>query len=177
MLRCGGKRSKCLPARARLSSRTTNGSQQGSVERGTWDYVQGGSDGEVTLRENSAAFGRVRLRPRVAGAASGPRWIQGGVPRPDHHARARPSCRTGRVFRCGPHCRRSARREARATNAMASRYLRICASRTSPRRRAMGCSPPVRARRSRRTAERPSATRSRGTSSARSHRGRACRWS
>jgi hypothetical protein len=84
------------------------------VERGTWDYVQGGSDGEVTLRENSAAFGRVRLRPRVAGAASGPRWIQGGVPRPDHHARARPSCRTGRVFRCGPHCRRSARREARA---------------------------------------------------------------
>ncbi len=30
-----------------------------------WDYYQGGSDDEVTLRECRAAFGRIKLRPRV----------------------------------------------------------------------------------------------------------------
>lgn len=30
-----------------------------------WDYYAGGSDDEVTLRENRAAYARVRLRPRV----------------------------------------------------------------------------------------------------------------
>ncbi|HLV99760.1 MAG TPA: alpha-hydroxy acid oxidase [Ktedonobacterales bacterium] len=30
-----------------------------------WDYYQGGSDDEVTLRANRAAFERLRLRPRV----------------------------------------------------------------------------------------------------------------
>lgn len=30
-----------------------------------WDYYDGGSDDEVTLRENRAAFDRIRLRPRV----------------------------------------------------------------------------------------------------------------
>ena len=30
-----------------------------------WDYIQGGSDDEVTLRANRAAFERIRLRPRV----------------------------------------------------------------------------------------------------------------
>jgi isopentenyl diphosphate isomerase/L-lactate dehydrogenase-like FMN-dependent dehydrogenase len=38
---------------------------QGVVEPGAWDYFQGGSDDEVTLRENRAAFGRLRLRPRM----------------------------------------------------------------------------------------------------------------
>jgi 4-hydroxymandelate oxidase len=31
----------------------------------TWDYFAGGSADEVTLRANSDAFGRIRLRPRV----------------------------------------------------------------------------------------------------------------
>src|ERR1700757_518099 len=30
-----------------------------------WHFYQGGSDDEVTLHENRAAFGRLRLRPRV----------------------------------------------------------------------------------------------------------------
>ncbi len=30
-----------------------------------WDFYQGGSDDEVTLRANRAAFERIRLRPRV----------------------------------------------------------------------------------------------------------------
>lgn len=30
-----------------------------------WDYIQGGSDDEVTLRANSAAYATIRLRPRV----------------------------------------------------------------------------------------------------------------
>ena len=30
-----------------------------------WHFYQGGSDDEVTLRENRAAFARLRLRPRV----------------------------------------------------------------------------------------------------------------
>ncbi|MBO0796411.1 MAG: alpha-hydroxy-acid oxidizing protein, partial [Ktedonobacteraceae bacterium] len=30
-----------------------------------WDYYQGGSDDEVTLRESRAVFERIRLRPRV----------------------------------------------------------------------------------------------------------------
>jgi len=32
---------------------------------GAWHYYQGGSDDEVTLRDNRAAFERLRLRPRV----------------------------------------------------------------------------------------------------------------
>jgi len=35
------------------------------VEPGAWDYYQGGSDDERTLRDNQEAFGRIRLRPRV----------------------------------------------------------------------------------------------------------------
>ncbi|HZN73604.1 MAG TPA: alpha-hydroxy acid oxidase [Micromonosporaceae bacterium] len=35
------------------------------VEPGAWDYYQGGSDDEVTLRANRTAFDRLRLRPRV----------------------------------------------------------------------------------------------------------------
>ncbi len=31
----------------------------------TWDYFQGGSDDEVTLRNNRSAFERIRLRPRM----------------------------------------------------------------------------------------------------------------
>ncbi|HEX9035811.1 MAG TPA: alpha-hydroxy acid oxidase [Ktedonobacterales bacterium] len=30
-----------------------------------WDYYQSGAEDEVTLRENRAAFGRIRLRPRM----------------------------------------------------------------------------------------------------------------
>src|SRR5215469_15552426 len=30
-----------------------------------WDYYQGGSDDEVTMRECRAAFERIKLRPRV----------------------------------------------------------------------------------------------------------------
>src|SRR5256885_3125679 len=30
-----------------------------------WDFYQGGSDDEVTLRANRTAFERIRLRPRV----------------------------------------------------------------------------------------------------------------
>src|SRR2546421_11249900 len=30
-----------------------------------WDFYQGGSDDEVTLRANRAAFERIRLRPRM----------------------------------------------------------------------------------------------------------------
>jgi 4-hydroxymandelate oxidase len=37
----------------------------GLIEPGAWDYFQGGSDDETTLRDNRAAFGRIRLRPRV----------------------------------------------------------------------------------------------------------------
>jgi isopentenyl diphosphate isomerase/L-lactate dehydrogenase-like FMN-dependent dehydrogenase len=35
------------------------------LDRATWDYFAGGSGDEVTLRANSAAFERLRLRPRV----------------------------------------------------------------------------------------------------------------
>jgi 4-hydroxymandelate oxidase len=38
---------------------------RGQLERATWDYFAGGSGDEVTLRANSAAFERLRLRPRV----------------------------------------------------------------------------------------------------------------
>ena len=30
-----------------------------------WDFYQGGSDDEVTLRANRTAFERIRLRPRM----------------------------------------------------------------------------------------------------------------
>ena len=30
-----------------------------------WDYIDGGSDDEVTLRSNRACLERIRLRPRV----------------------------------------------------------------------------------------------------------------
>jgi isopentenyl diphosphate isomerase/L-lactate dehydrogenase-like FMN-dependent dehydrogenase len=36
-----------------------------SVSPAAWHYYQGGSDDEVTMRENCAAFTRLRLRPRV----------------------------------------------------------------------------------------------------------------
>lgn len=35
------------------------------LERATWDYYAGGSDDEITLQENRAAFARIQLRPRV----------------------------------------------------------------------------------------------------------------
>src|SRR5215471_1713498 len=35
------------------------------MEPAAWDYYQGGSDDEVTLRANRTAFERVRLRPHV----------------------------------------------------------------------------------------------------------------
>ena len=35
------------------------------VEPGAWDYYNGGSDDEITLRANRTAFERIRLRPRV----------------------------------------------------------------------------------------------------------------
>ena len=38
---------------------------QDRVAPAAWDYYQGGSEDEVTLRANRAAFERIRLRPRV----------------------------------------------------------------------------------------------------------------
>ena len=38
---------------------------QVKMEQGAWDYYQGGSDDEVTLRECRAAFQRIKLRPRM----------------------------------------------------------------------------------------------------------------
>src|SRR5579863_4707759 len=35
------------------------------VEPSAWDYFQGGSDDEITLRANRTAFERIRLRPRM----------------------------------------------------------------------------------------------------------------
>jgi isopentenyl diphosphate isomerase/L-lactate dehydrogenase-like FMN-dependent dehydrogenase len=38
---------------------------QARMEPAAWDYYQGGSDDEVTLRANRTAFERIRLRPRM----------------------------------------------------------------------------------------------------------------
>ncbi|HVB73047.1 MAG TPA: alpha-hydroxy acid oxidase [Ktedonobacteraceae bacterium] len=38
---------------------------QTKLERALWDFFQGGSDDEVTLRDCRAAFERIKLRPRV----------------------------------------------------------------------------------------------------------------
>ncbi len=38
---------------------------QAKVEPTAWDFYQGGSDDEVTLRANRTAFERIRLRPRM----------------------------------------------------------------------------------------------------------------
>ncbi len=38
---------------------------QSKMEPAFWDFYQGGSDDEVTLRANRTAFERIRLRPRV----------------------------------------------------------------------------------------------------------------
>ena len=38
---------------------------QACIEPSAWDYYQSGSDDEVTLRANRAAFERIRLRPRM----------------------------------------------------------------------------------------------------------------
>ena len=38
---------------------------QACIEPSSWDYYQSGSDDEVTLRANRAAFERIRLRPRM----------------------------------------------------------------------------------------------------------------
>lgn len=35
------------------------------TDQAVWDYVAGGANDEITLRENRAAFDRIRLRPRV----------------------------------------------------------------------------------------------------------------
>ena len=38
---------------------------QAHMDSAAWDYYQGGSDDEVTLRANRSAFERIRLRPRM----------------------------------------------------------------------------------------------------------------
>src|SRR5947199_4061047 len=38
---------------------------QTRMEPAAWNYYQSGSDDEVTLRANRAAFERIRLRPRM----------------------------------------------------------------------------------------------------------------
>src|SRR6516165_3791675 len=38
---------------------------QAKMDPAHWDFYRGGSDDEVTLRANRAAFERIRLRPRV----------------------------------------------------------------------------------------------------------------
>src|SRR5204862_2751477 len=38
---------------------------QARMEPAAWDYYQSGSDDEVTLRANRAAFERIQLRPRT----------------------------------------------------------------------------------------------------------------
>src|SRR2546428_1382018 len=38
---------------------------QARVESAAWDFYQGGSDDEVTLRANRSVFERIRLRPRM----------------------------------------------------------------------------------------------------------------
>jgi len=38
---------------------------QAKMDPAHWDYIQGGSDDEVTLRANRTAFERIQLRPRV----------------------------------------------------------------------------------------------------------------
>ncbi len=38
---------------------------QARLEPGAWDYHQGGSEDEVTLRANRTAFEHIRLRPRI----------------------------------------------------------------------------------------------------------------
>src|SRR5262249_39483461 len=38
---------------------------EGRLDQKTWDYFQGGSDDEVTLRANRDAFAQIQLRPRV----------------------------------------------------------------------------------------------------------------
>src|SRR5262249_4629526 len=38
---------------------------QSHLDPVVWDYYQGGAEDEVTLRENVAAFARIRLRPRM----------------------------------------------------------------------------------------------------------------
>jgi isopentenyl diphosphate isomerase/L-lactate dehydrogenase-like FMN-dependent dehydrogenase len=38
---------------------------QAQMDPAHWDYIQGGSDDEVTLRANREAFERIQLRPRV----------------------------------------------------------------------------------------------------------------
>ena len=38
---------------------------QSKMASAHWDYIQGGSDDEVTLRSNRASFERIQLRPRV----------------------------------------------------------------------------------------------------------------
>ncbi|GAC1379972.1 MAG: alpha-hydroxy acid oxidase [Ktedonobacteraceae bacterium] len=38
---------------------------QARMETGAWDYFQGGSDDEVTMRECRTAFERIQLRPRM----------------------------------------------------------------------------------------------------------------
>jgi hypothetical protein len=42
------------------------------LPRAVYDYYAGGAGDEETLRDNRAAFGRVRLRPRVLTTPSAP---------------------------------------------------------------------------------------------------------
>lgn len=42
------------------------------VPRAVWDYVEGGSDGEVAMRRNREAFDRVELRPTAFGQVAAP---------------------------------------------------------------------------------------------------------
>ena len=43
---------------------------QRRLPRVVFDYIDGGADGELTLRENCRAFDRVMLRPRCAVATA-----------------------------------------------------------------------------------------------------------
>ena len=45
---------------------------QAHIEPAAWDFIQGGSDDEVTLRANRSAFERLRLRPRMLVKGSTP---------------------------------------------------------------------------------------------------------
>ncbi|OLZ66462.1 alpha-hydroxy-acid oxidizing enzyme [Streptomyces sp. IMTB 2501] len=48
-----------------LSPRDYEAAARARLEQPVWDYIAGGSGDEVTLREERAAYGRYRLRPRA----------------------------------------------------------------------------------------------------------------
>lgn len=42
------------------------GLAQAHMDPAVWDYYQGGSDDELTLRANRTVFERIKLRPRIS---------------------------------------------------------------------------------------------------------------